>query len=592
VPISQSTQTHNQPLAIIMPLTITFALAQNQTFELRSNYGTRRLETNQLNSLINLYKQNSSDLIKIGKHLYNWLDGKEGWLRKSSETIYLNLIKDAEDQALNNQTQSVVLGLSHLPWELLHDGRDFLINKGNESITIVRQVKESSKPNLERKNRPLRLLFMATSPEVPKDFSQDFKLLDYQKEENDILEATKRQPPFLIIEESGNTEELKNLIDSYNNDYFDVFHLTGHGTIYNSQEKWSTLAGDKKIPDNTPCVITEDEFGNPVFTTSHDLAKAFGKRFPPVIFLSCCHTANSNEATMPSMAQELIKAGANVVLGWANPVKQSTSIVAATEFYYQLAIGATVEEATKSAQQKMIEENCPDWYKLRIYRDTCPIESLVTPLKESRRERLPNKILKYLDDNNEIEIANRLDFLGARRLIQRSLKALQPTSDEIGILIEGFQGKKEATIAARLYERFRSQNRDSLHAVIVGLLDEDTLLRKLEDKYERFGISKILKQPGISLTGRLQNFFEKIETIHKPLVLILHNFEENIPQQNIDDDSLKISQSAYSTLEAICHALQENNASSKLIITSEYYKKEAFPGYNLHVVSFDECNGL
>ncbi|MEH2083297.1 MAG: hypothetical protein V7K89_25980 [Nostoc sp.] len=41
-----------------MPLNFTFALSQQQTFELRCNYGSRRLDKTELAALIDLYEQN------------------------------------------------------------------------------------------------------------------------------------------------------------------------------------------------------------------------------------------------------------------------------------------------------------------------------------------------------------------------------------------------------------------------------------------------------------------------------------------------------------------------------------------------------
>ena len=76
-----------------MSFSFTFALSQNQTFELRCKYGNRRLDTTVLTTLINLceekyYNQNFDERIQlknIGRELYQWLDGKEGWLRKALE---------------------------------------------------------------------------------------------------------------------------------------------------------------------------------------------------------------------------------------------------------------------------------------------------------------------------------------------------------------------------------------------------------------------------------------------------------------------------------------------------------------------------
>ncbi len=67
------------------------ALSQQQTFELRCDYWSRRLDQVELLALIdqceeNYYSQESdrlSYLTELGEKLYYWLDSKEGWLRKS-----------------------------------------------------------------------------------------------------------------------------------------------------------------------------------------------------------------------------------------------------------------------------------------------------------------------------------------------------------------------------------------------------------------------------------------------------------------------------------------------------------------------------
>ncbi|MDJ0735711.1 MAG: hypothetical protein QNJ47_16890 [Nostocaceae cyanobacterium] len=233
-----------------MPFTFTFALSQSQTFELRCDYGNRRLDTKALATLIELcenqyYSQEMDDtaqLRNIGRELYSWLDGKEGWLRRALEerneqVIYLDLIQTSEAQGLNPQTQKVALGLAHLPWELLHNGTVFLRNE----ILPARSVEQRQNNTIGVQNRPLRLLFMATSP-------QDIQpILDYEREEANILQATEKQPLGLVVEESGSVSELGNLVQSYPEDHFDVFHLTGHGVIYTQKAFGRLLPKGRKI---------------------------------------------------------------------------------------------------------------------------------------------------------------------------------------------------------------------------------------------------------------------------------------------------------------------------------------------------------
>jgi tetratricopeptide (TPR) repeat protein len=585
-----------------MSIAFTFALSQNQTFELRCSYGSRPLDMATLGSLINLceekyYTQNfdaPAELRKIGRELYQWLDGKEGWLRRSLEEdsesrIYLDLIQTSEAQGLNPKTQKVALGLAHLPWELLHDGDRFLLAKTN--VLPVRSVQQRSSNNqnnhqntLTAQNRPLRLIFMATSPEHP-----GIATLQFEREETNILAATKNQPLALVVEESGSVEELENLVQSYPEGYFDVFHLTGHGVIYTEAAFGHWLPEGKKIAENTPCFITEGDFGQVVLTTAEDLGKALKNRFPRVFFLSGCHTGQlADGGTVPSMAQALVKQGAAVVLGWARPVYDTTAIIAATAIYQALATGATVEEAIIAAHQEMIAQNRPDGHLLRIYRDTRDIRGLVTPLKTKGRERLRFKPpeSEFLDENNIVKVASSGEFVGRRRALQRCLKALRQPSDEVGVFIAGMGGLGKSSLAARLCTRVQSQRENFERVVLVGVVDEKGLIGKLARKYERFGLGKVLNEPEISLKGRLENFFEEIETQHdKPLLLVLDDFEQNIPRTNVENGSLRMTTEAYQVLEAICAALAENQAESRLIVTCRYLEKETLPAHNLHLES-------
>ncbi|MEH2322919.1 MAG: CHAT domain-containing protein [Nostoc sp.] len=581
-----------------MPINFTFALSQQQTFELRCDYGSRRLNKTELVALIDLCEQNYysqqkdslPDLIQLGWRLYQWLDGNEGWLRRAlndadEQTIYLDLIQTSEAQGLNPETERVALGLAHLPWELLHNGGGFLLEREDISVLPVRRVQQRQTPVIGVQNRPLRLLFMATSPEDPR-----VPLLGFEQEEANILKATKDQPLALIVEESGSVAELANLVQSYPEDYFDVFHLTGHGIIYTQQGYGCLLPTGTKLPDNTPCFITEDEVGNMQLTTVNDLAKAFRGRWPRVTFLSGCHTGQvPNKGTVPSMAQALVKAGAGIVLGWARPVFDTTGIIAAQALYQALATGATVEEAVKAAQQEMIDEECTDWHLLRIYRDTRPINQLVTALRKRDRERLtftaPEQ--EFLDENNLVKVASRFEFVGRRRPLQRCLKALGETSDQIGVFIAGMGGLGKSSLAARLCTRVQMQRDNFARVVLIGPLDEIGLLNKLSNKYERFvNVPALLNEPKVSLKGRLQNFFEAIEKQHKqPLLLVLDDFEQNIPTANIEDGLLRMTPKAYEILRAICAALADNRAESRLIVTCRYLKADTLPPHRLHLES-------
>ncbi len=142
--------------------------------------------------------------------------------------MLLDLAAPLEARDLNPATESLVRKLGHLPWELLHDGQGFLAERGIQPIRLMRSRSTDAQPA----NRPLRLLFMATSPEDVQP------VLDYEREEATILEATRQQPIDLVVEESGSVSQLKNLVDSFDDDHFDRLshhrprhHRRGHAAV-------------------------------------------------------------------------------------------------------------------------------------------------------------------------------------------------------------------------------------------------------------------------------------------------------------------------------------------------------------------------
>jgi hypothetical protein len=135
------------------------------------------------------YSPLPAKLQEVGQTLFRWLDGGEGWL-------------SAQIQATANEAPVLVLaistphGLAHLPWEVLHDGTTFLAHALNPPVLPVRWRNAGTSVHPVA-NRPLQALFMASSPENVQP------ALDYEAEESEILEATRRWPMDLVVEESG-----------------------------------------------------------------------------------------------------------------------------------------------------------------------------------------------------------------------------------------------------------------------------------------------------------------------------------------------------------------------------------------------------
>jgi CHAT domain-containing protein len=192
------------------------------------------------------------DYALTGRRLYDWLDGTERWL-----SGLLNV----------HGRQGVVLAIStahrlaHLPWEVLHDGKGFLVEK-LPGVLPVRWVTGAEPCRIqvqeERENRALNVLFMACSPT---DVQPE---LAFEAEEGKILDATERHKIGLTVEESGCLSELGFLMEEYGRGHFDVLHLTGHAMLTQGQ----------------PAFVMETETGTAHYVSPTEIARELQFQIP------------------------------------------------------------------------------------------------------------------------------------------------------------------------------------------------------------------------------------------------------------------------------------------------------------------------
>lgn len=492
------------------------------------------------------YTRLAVDYATTGQALYNWLD--------KSDRVLANALKEPHPQGLIIAIAASE-GLAHLPWEVLHDGQDFLVKK-RPSIIPIRWV-SNGKPItsvITPQNRPLNVLFMATSP------SEVEPELDYEAEEGRILEATRRTRVNLQVEESGNLDELTYVVRAYSTEneksYFDVVHLTGHAS-----------SGHKK-----PYFLTEDEYGNRVYSSTDAIADALKDNsgcLPPLIFLSSCRTGYSSSNAVPSMAEELLNMGATAVLGWGERVRDSDATAVAGQLYKELSIGGTVAQAMTSIYQTLIEQQAPDWHKLRLYvADTLP-EALVTSLNTRGRKQLPklSTTIVFRDDEQRLRVATRENFVGRRRQLQNCLRTLKTDDEKVGVLIYGMGGWGKSSIASRLWDRLPEHEQ----VLWWQQIDESTLIKKLSSKLIKPELREIriyLEATNDDIDVKLTYLFSKLAELgEKPFLLILDDFEWNLEPRA---GRYTLKPEVAPILSALVLAIQKTGSKHRIIITCRY----------------------
>jgi tetratricopeptide (TPR) repeat protein len=526
-----------------------------------NHYESRRLCLTEIADLIKLAERDYDVALPVpypemGKRLFDWLDGTERlFSRKIAELGRESII-------LAIATAET---LAHLPWEVLHDGQSFLVAKP-QPIVPVRwmssdSIKKLSVDEAAPENRALNVLFMAASPLGGEP------VLDFEKEEGLILKATKdaRQDLALIVEESGCLTELGYLIDSHDKGYFDVFHLTGHGTINDSGE---------------PRFYTETETGINYPASGQDIANSLRFRIPKLLFMSGCRTGQRGKSGLiPSLAEELLSFGAKAVLGWGKKVRDEDATAAAAALYKSLAAGYALTEALGKTYQALIAHEARDWHLLRLYvAGNMPI-NLVTTVRTPGRKRAPKPTVteQFLDAaGQQVKVPTREAFVGRRRQIQNCLKELKFPSDKVGVLIHGMGGLGKSSLASRLCDRLTEFDK----IVWSGKVDEASLLSKLGDKLPKLQ-REALQRDDEELKYRLRDLFLALKEMAessdktgsggngKPFLLVLDDFENNLESRPNSGDYVLLPEMAR-ILEALVWAIQETDAPHRLILTCRY----------------------
>ncbi|MEJ6486926.1 GUN4 domain-containing protein [Nostoc punctiforme UO1] len=509
-----------------------------------SNYKEHKLPLGEIKGLsdkadTDYYTRLPVDYSITGQALYHWLD--------KSDRLLTNALNQPRQQGLVIAI-ATDKGVAHLPWELLHDGKSFLVEK-TPPIIPVRWM-SSGQPIVtadDPQNRPLNALFMATSPLGVEPE------LDYEAQEGKILSATKRTPVNLRVEESGCLTELSYVVREYETGYFDVFHLTGHATYQNGK----------------PYFLSEDEYGNRVDSSTDAIAKALRFPLPKLIFLSGCRTGYSGDDVVPSMAEELVSMGATAVLGWGERVRDTDATFAPSQLYWELSQGGTLAQAIASTYQKLIEQKVPDWHKFRLYVANTLPEALVTPLRTPRRKQLPkpSNEVEFRDDDKRLRVASRENFVGRRRQLQNCLRTLKTEFDKVGVLIHGMGGLGKSSIASRLWDRLPD------HEKILWWrqTDESYLINKLKNKLinpAQLELIPHLENSNIPLKSRLVYLFRRLaDKGEQPFLLIYDDFEWNLEPS---EGRYILKPEVFPILSALVRAIQETGTDHRIIITCRY----------------------
>ena len=209
----------------------------------------------------------AAGLLALGRELHGWLDGDGGQLtallQQSERPLRFEVC------AANRYPSGAEWALLRAPWELLADQQGFLAGDVGLGFSPVRRLGRPVAPPALDKHR-LGLVFMAASPRGARE-------LDYEAEETAIMSAVGSTKLDLLVEESGNAEELGDRLTDY--EAMQALHLSCHG-----QNAWRPSNQPRVNPK--PVLLLEDAEGEERPTDAGELITALRVHPPRLVFLS------------------------------------------------------------------------------------------------------------------------------------------------------------------------------------------------------------------------------------------------------------------------------------------------------------------
>jgi CHAT domain-containing protein len=260
--------------------------------------------------------------------------------------LYPPLIeKCVRDSRVDHLRLNVDESLIDLPWELIHDGEDFLCVKYAVGRHIFAAA--SFPAAATRKKAVSALVVSDPRGDLPGALSEGRSVARLLRA-NGVLVT--------VLELSAATKQKF----AFEMKRHDIVHFAGHATR------------DDRNPDESCLILADGPF------KAFRLSGFFGDRPPALVFLNACWSASERSAgrgypaMMRGLGRTFIFAGVANFIGYVIPVSDALATTLALHFYQHLVIGRTVGESLRRSRIELREKAGdfdPVWASAILYGD-------------------------------------------------------------------------------------------------------------------------------------------------------------------------------------------------------------------------------
>ena len=445
-------------------------------------------------------------LMKTGRSFYGSIFSAE------VEKYFRECLKNAKRNCgLRIELVIDPLYLRRLPWELIHDGKDFL---ALSTVTpIVRTITQTEVPQLPEIPFPLGILFVAASPVGPHtsiDVGSEIRLLC-----KGISKEVEEGKVFLRCHGAKKVKN-RDFLDDVKSKRFNVLHISSHGKFVEAIDKG--------------LLQLEDENGKPFLVSVEALGAWLRDSSVQLVYLDACEMGVGSVRTpLADLGYVFLDKGVGAVVAMQFSVPVTCANTFCHNFYSQLVEGEPVEFCLSQARTRIIHPvfglDTIDWAIPVLYMSGKGILHV-------GGEREPRRTYKKLPTLGL--------FIGRERELNKLMEHL--VDPEVSVMsVDGFGGIGKSTTVNKLVTDVCCLFDDVCWIDCRTKLSYDEIIQ---------GINEMLLYHGVGFTsdvlkkylpeGRNQLIANALE--QKEFVVVFDNFDSVQEEPNICSLVQKISE--------------------------------------------------
>ncbi|WP_211483017.1 tetratricopeptide repeat protein, partial [Actinomyces glycerinitolerans] len=412
--------------------------------------------------------------------------------------------------------------LRDLPWEAMHvpgTGQPLALH---HLVTFFRKAVASPAPR--RVPGPLRIVVAIASP-----IEGGAGALDYQAELRAITTAVREARSAnarVRIVQFATTREIRRALEQ---EKPHVLHISGHGA-----------AG---------LLVLEDKDGAARRISAQELIEEAipSGGMPPLICLAACESNAAAGAEAASFADELVAAGAPIVIGTEDAVSDHYATLVFSKVYAELAAAPYPDPVYALAQarrevrricaessnpRQQTEQVLAGWSVVTVQASSCG-QQIAAPPEKDAQASAPLASVRAM---NSLPSLGTGLFVGRRREQLRVPQFLL-SDTHAGVVFHGIGGIGKSTLTAEVLRR-TAELQPVLVVDMRGIVRVEELFQRIVSRL-RVSFSDQLTDPQVNqLLGLLANteiaWSERLDLLQGtllqqiPLILVLDNFEDNL----------------------------------------------------------------